>query len=181
MRTVIALDAEINLSAWKADMEYLSRYPNVYCKLTATSGKFATSTDPESAEDRGWSPAAVVTQAIAAFGPDRCLFGSGWPVCRLVEPAATGWCDSGTGGTLASASPYVAKVPRKKLGGPVKGDRGAVVRRSQLSVWEAARLVEHCMEDAGFGAIEDKRKVFGNNAQAVYTLNIRPYGSSRVI
>ena len=162
-------DGEIVLSTWKSDLEYLSRYPNVYCKLTATSGKIVSSEGEVAAE---WTPMNVITQAIGFFGPERCLFGSGWPICRVVAPAKTGWEESGTGGALAA---------KRRAGGPVPGYRGLEVAKRQLSVWEAARLVEHCMEEAGFGAIEDKRKVFGNNAQAVYTLNIRPYGSSRVL
>uniref|UniRef100_A0A5K3FVE6 Amidohydro-rel domain-containing protein n=1 Tax=Mesocestoides corti TaxID=53468 RepID=A0A5K3FVE6_MESCO len=172
-------DEEIRLTSWKSDLEYLSRYPNVYCKLTATSGKIVSTLDTSDATvesatttTEDWSPASVLTQAIGFFGPERCLFGSGWPICRVVAPPKTGWSDSGTGGPLAS---------KKRAGPPIPGFRGQTVSRSQLSVWEAARLVEHCMEDAGFGAIEDKRKVFGSNAQTVYTLNIRPYGSSRVL
>lgn len=164
-------DEEIVLSAWKSDLEYLSRYPNVYCKLTATSGKIVWQADAK-VETGEWSPMRVLTQAIGFFGPERCLFGSGWPICRVLAPSQTGWEESGTGGALAA---------KGGVGGPVPGYRGAKVARRQLSVWEAARLVEHCMEEAGFGAIEDKRKVFGSNAQAVYTLNIRPYGSSRVL
>lgn len=170
-------DDEINIAAWRTDLEYLSRYPNVYCKLTATSGKIISSYgEGRVEEEKEWSPKNVLMQAIGFFGPERCLFGSGWPVCRVVAPAVTGWSDSGTGGALVAA-----KRTAKASGPPVKGYRGPVVARRELSVWEAARLVEHCMEEAGFGAIEDKRKVFGNNAQTVYTLNIRPYGSSRVL
>ncbi|VDL46104.1 unnamed protein product [Hymenolepis diminuta] len=169
-------DEEVNIAQWKADLEYLSRYPNVYCKLTATSGKIVSSYGDGNVEEKEWSPKNVLTQAIGFFGPERCLFGSGWPICRVVAPAVTGWSDSGTGGALVAAKKH-ARIS----GPPVKGYRGQTVAHRELSVWEAARLVEHCMEEAGFGAIEDKRKVFGTNAQTVYTLNIRPYGSSRVL
>ncbi|KAL5112107.1 Glycoprotein-N-acetylgalactosamine 3-beta-galactosyltransferase 1 [Taenia crassiceps] len=144
-------DEEIVLSAWKSDLEYLSRYPNVYCKLTATSGKIVWQAGAK-VEAEEWSPMKVLTQAIGFFGPERCLFGSGWPICRVLAPAQTGWEGSGTGGALAA---------KGGAGGPVPGYRGAKVAKRQLSVWEAARLVEHCMEEAGFGAIEDKRKKTG--------------------
>lgn len=181
-------EQEIGLATWRNDIEYLSRYPNVYCKLTATSGKLVsqvkpgkddslTSTETVEEEKKAgeseetWLPTSVLEHAVASFGPDRCMFGSGWPVCRVIAPSQTGWEDSGTGGFLFAAG-------RSKL--PAVG-RGSAAAASQLSVWEAARLVEHALENRGFGAIEDKRKVFAANAQAVYTLNIRPYGSSRVL
>ena len=51
--------------------------PNIFCKL---SGMITE------ADWKTWKPADLkpyVETAIEAFGPDRCMFGSDWPVCEL--------------------------------------------------------------------------------------------------
>ena len=61
---------------WARGVAALAELPNVTCKL---SGLF-TEADP-----RG-----TVAFALDRFGPDRCMFGSDWPVCLLaVEYAET--------------------------------------------------------------------------------------------
>lgn len=55
--------------AWRAGVAELATLPNVTCKL---SGLF-TEHDP-----RG-----TVELALDWFGPERCMFGSDWPVCTL--------------------------------------------------------------------------------------------------
>ncbi|VDK85957.1 unnamed protein product [Dibothriocephalus latus] len=162
-------------------MEYLSRYPNVFCKLTPTSGKIVTSKPAKkssSANPEGdsqtaasennsavmeWNPASVISHTASCFGPDRCLFGSGWPICRVVAPSQTGWEDCGTGGFMVSSKPS----KRPPIG------RGVTAARNQMSLWESCRLVEHCLEEVGFGAIEDKRKVFASNAQSAAGQRVR--------
>ena len=57
--------------AWAEGVSALAKLPNVTCKL---SGLF-TEADPE----------ATVVQALQWFGPDRCMFGSDWPVCLLAS------------------------------------------------------------------------------------------------
>ena len=57
--------------AWAEGVSALAKLPNVTCKL---SGLF-TEADPE----------ATVAQALQWFGPDRCMFGSDWPVCLLAS------------------------------------------------------------------------------------------------
>jgi L-fuconolactonase len=57
--------------AWAAGVGALAELPNVACKL---SGLF-TEADP-----RG-----TVERALEWFGPDRCMFGSDWPVCLLAS------------------------------------------------------------------------------------------------
>ena len=42
----------------------------------------------DTAAGPGWTPDEIrpaVEAAIEAFGPDRLMFGSDWPVCRLVS------------------------------------------------------------------------------------------------
>jgi L-fucono-1,5-lactonase len=55
--------------AWTAGVGALADLPNVVCKL---SGLF---TEAE--------PLATAERALRWFGPERCMFGSDWPVCLL--------------------------------------------------------------------------------------------------
>jgi L-fuconolactonase len=57
--------------SWARDVAALAGLPNVTCKL---SGLF-TEAEPERTLD----------QALGWFGPERCMFGSDWPVCTLVS------------------------------------------------------------------------------------------------
>jgi L-fuconolactonase len=62
---------------WAAALEPLAELPNLFCKLSGmvTEADWAT-----------WRPADVapyVEKVLAWFGPDRCMFGSDWPVCLL--------------------------------------------------------------------------------------------------
>jgi len=64
-------DAEI----WRVGMRDLSRMPNVACKLSGLVSHLRPGQ---------WQPAdlaPVVDHCLASFGPERCLFGSDWPVC----------------------------------------------------------------------------------------------------
>ncbi|KAL3319666.1 Negative elongation factor A [Cichlidogyrus casuarinus] len=194
----INLNSQVFLN-WKSDLEYLSRYPNVYCKLTGAtgwskkvhvgeekaslvSGDYDSGTsDPEDEELVGravikeYDPledvvaVRVMSEAVSAFGIDRCLFGSGWPVCRAVLPEQTGWKDCAIRRLLTSKAVDEFKAARAKR-----------VHHECLDLWEAARLVEHCAEEAGFGSSEDKYKLFSKNATALYKLNLRPWGINNV-
>ena len=62
---------------WIDNFRAASRFPNVFCKLSGmiTEAHWAD-----------WKPADLkpyVETALEAFGPERCLFGSDWPVCEL--------------------------------------------------------------------------------------------------
>ena len=62
---------------WATDLRAAASYPNIYCKL---SGMITE------ADWQGWKPADLrpyVMAALEAFGADRCMFGSDWPVCTL--------------------------------------------------------------------------------------------------
>ena len=62
---------------WKHHLGAASKFPNVYCKL---SGMITE------ADRIHWKPADLkpyVDLALELFGPDRCMFGSDWPVCEL--------------------------------------------------------------------------------------------------
>jgi L-fuconolactonase len=56
-------------AAWSAGVAGLAGLPNVYCKLSG----LLTEADP----------AGTAERALCWFGPERCLFGSDWPVCLL--------------------------------------------------------------------------------------------------
>ncbi|HEY1067736.1 MAG TPA: amidohydrolase family protein [Pirellulales bacterium] len=62
---------------WLPHLKAAAKFPNVYCKL---SGMITE------ADWTRWKPADLrpyVEYALNAFGPDRCMFGSDWPVCEL--------------------------------------------------------------------------------------------------
>lgn len=61
---------------WRSDLARLAELPNTACKLSG----LATEAAP------GWADADALPylrQALAVFGPDRCLFGGDWPVATL--------------------------------------------------------------------------------------------------
>jgi L-fuconolactonase len=65
------------LASWSTDVRALARHRNVACKLSG----LVTEADPAT-----WTPALLepyVRTVLDAFGPQRVLFGSDWPVCLL--------------------------------------------------------------------------------------------------
>jgi L-fuconolactonase len=65
------------LDNWEADFRKAASFPNVYCKLSGMVTE---------ADWSAWKPADLkpyVEIALSAFGPERCMFGSDWPVCEL--------------------------------------------------------------------------------------------------
>lgn len=63
-----------DIETWKADMNRIAEFPNVTCKL---SGLFTE------AKWKQWSAAdfyPYLDVVFQAFGPDRLMFGSDWPV-----------------------------------------------------------------------------------------------------
>ena len=71
----VARDAAY-LREWSAAMAVLGGQPNVVCKISA----LASGSDPE------WTVESIrpwVLGCIDAFGPDRCMLASNWPIDRL--------------------------------------------------------------------------------------------------
>lgn len=69
------------LEPWATHLQKLAELPNVCCKLSG----LVTEADWQT-----WKPADLqpyVDHALAAFGPERLMFGSDWPVSKL----ATGY------------------------------------------------------------------------------------------
>jgi L-fuconolactonase len=65
------------LEPWATRMRELSRRPNVCCKLSG----MVTEADWPS-----WTPADLdpyIDVVLEAFGPERLMFGSDWPVCLV--------------------------------------------------------------------------------------------------
>jgi predicted TIM-barrel fold metal-dependent hydrolase len=65
------------LDAWRRDLRSLAAHPNAMCKLSGF-GMF----DPE------WNPRSIrvlVDGCLDAFGPQRCMFGSNFPVEKLAR------------------------------------------------------------------------------------------------
>ena len=65
------------LHPWKEELKELSSFPNVWCKISGMVTE---------ADRRGWRYEDFVPYmevVMEAFGPDRVMLGSDWPVCRL--------------------------------------------------------------------------------------------------
>lgn len=61
---------------WAEDLKTAARFPNLYCKLSGMVTE---------ADWKQWKPADLkpfVETALEAFGPQRCMYGSDWPVCE---------------------------------------------------------------------------------------------------
>ena len=73
-------------AAWRHALERLSRHPHLVCKLSG----LATEAAPGQATPQLLRRYLEV--ALEVFGPDRCLFGSDWPVMTLAIDYR-GWLD----------------------------------------------------------------------------------------
>jgi L-fuconolactonase len=69
------------LTAWTADVRALASQPNTACKLSGLVTEAAPGA-PRAAF------AEVADVILSAFGPDRVMFGSDWPVCLLASDYA---------------------------------------------------------------------------------------------
>ncbi len=67
-------------AVWEADLRRLAALPNTVCKLSG----LATNTTAE----------AALAVALDAFGANRAMFGSDWPLVRLSDEGYGGWVDS---------------------------------------------------------------------------------------
>ncbi|WP_327584048.1 amidohydrolase family protein [Nonomuraea sp. NBC_00507] len=89
------------LEPWRSRIKELAAHPNVYCKLSG----MVTEADWATWRVSDLRPYAEVV--LEAFGPDRVMFGSDWPVCLLaaeyqrVAQAADELCAGLSGGERA--------------------------------------------------------------------------------
>ncbi len=68
---------EAMISPWKENLAQLARRPNVYCKLSGV---------PHEADHKSWNEDEIrpyMDVALEAFGPQRLMFASDWPICLL--------------------------------------------------------------------------------------------------
>ena len=68
---------EGQIEEWKKDIMALAPYENLYCKISG----LVTEADWKNWKDEDVKPCLDV--AVEAFGTDRIMFGSDWPVCLL--------------------------------------------------------------------------------------------------
>ncbi len=64
-------------TGWAAGLAAIARLPNVYCKLSGLITE---------ADYRQWTVEGLLPylrHALDVFGPQRCMFGSDWPVCLV--------------------------------------------------------------------------------------------------
>ena len=74
-----------DLTAWTAAVRDLAARPNTVCKLSG----LVTELTPEVPPDAGQAAFAEVADVVlSAFGADRVMFGSDWPVCLLASDYA---------------------------------------------------------------------------------------------
>ncbi|MFJ6771438.1 amidohydrolase family protein [Kitasatospora sp. NPDC091257] len=104
--------SEGTLDPWAADLRRLAALPNTVCKLSglvteAAPGRWRT-------EDL----APYADTALDAFGPQRLLFGSDWPVC-----------------TLRADYAEVVRITRRLTDRLGAGERDAVFRHNAIRVY----------------------------------------------
>ncbi|HZR44898.1 MAG TPA: amidohydrolase family protein [Ktedonobacteraceae bacterium] len=91
------------LDPWQTDLHKLAELPNVVCKISG----MVTEADHE-----GWQPADLepfINVVLEAFGKDRVLFGSDWPVALLAAPYQR-WYE-----TLDALTAHLPVSARRKL------------------------------------------------------------------
>jgi L-fuconolactonase len=99
------------LSPWGEDLCVLGREPNVYCKLSGMVTE---------ADWKDWKPedfAPYLDVVLEAFGTDRLLFGSDWPVCTLAATYAQ---------VLHVVEDYIAKLSSEEKGAILGGTAARV-------------------------------------------------------
>lgn len=74
---------DVSRSLWKQDLHRLAERPNVLCKLSG----LVTEADWSAWLPRDFRPSLEVV--LEAFGADRLMIGSDWPVCTLAADYAT--------------------------------------------------------------------------------------------
>lgn len=65
------------INSWRVDLTNAAKSPNLFCKLSGMVTE---------ADWQNWKPQDLkpyVDTALEAFGAERCMFGSDWPVCEL--------------------------------------------------------------------------------------------------
>ncbi|MFI6847309.1 amidohydrolase family protein [Kitasatospora sp. NBC_00085] len=104
--------ADGTLHPWAADLRHLAALPNTVAKLSG----LVTETAPGRWRTEDLTPYADT--ALEAFGPQRLLFGSDWPVC-----------------TLEAGYTEVVRIARRLVDGLSAGEKDAVFRHNAVRVY----------------------------------------------
>jgi L-fuconolactonase len=91
------------LDPWQADMRALAEFPNVACKISGMVTE---------ADHQGWQPADLqpfINVVLEAFGDERVLFGSDWPVALLASSYQR-WYE-----TLGALTAHLPLAARRRL------------------------------------------------------------------
>ena len=70
------------IETWRADMRDIAAFPNVFCKVSG----MVTEADLEMWKEPELAP--YIDAVVEAFGVQRLMFGSDWPVCLLAAEYA---------------------------------------------------------------------------------------------
>jgi predicted TIM-barrel fold metal-dependent hydrolase len=103
-------DAEY-LRTWSAALATLADEPNVVCKISSLG-----------VHDHDWTPQSRrpwIRALLETFGPDRCLYGSNWPVERLY---------SGYGDALGAFRAAIGDLTEAEQAGVLAGNARRVFR-----------------------------------------------------
>lgn len=76
---------------WRRDIEALGQRGNIICKISGVIARLPEGKINHAAD----ALAPTVNHCLDAFGPDRVVFGSDWPVCTLGAPYQT-WVEAVT-------------------------------------------------------------------------------------
>ena len=69
--------AEGTLESWAQGISEAAKLPQVFCKLSG----MVTEANLQTWKAQDLQP--YLSHTLSVFGPERCMFGSDWPVCRL--------------------------------------------------------------------------------------------------
>ena len=107
--------ARQDLAKWERGVRLLAGHPHVVCKVSGLITE---------ADHTHWTTAdirPVWDVLVSAFGPDRLMFGSDWPVANLaggwnrwaatVDELLTGWSDSDVHALLAGTATAFYRLP----------------------------------------------------------------------
>lgn len=73
------------MEAWRSELKAAGRHPNMYCKISG----MVTEADWKNWKTSDLRP--YVETALEVFGPERCMYGSDWPVCELAGEYEEVW------------------------------------------------------------------------------------------
>lgn len=71
------------LDGWKEDMAAIAKFSNVYCKISG----LISEQKPNLWKEIQFQP--YIDHVLSVFGPDRCIYGSDWPVFQMADASYT--------------------------------------------------------------------------------------------